>query len=131
MRPTFLLALFVFALHAPAYAEPTHYAEDPDVSVLDDFDVSSNDVQTDDSGAPFGLACASHDFEIDQPSLLDMLTHADLREPVTGYVYASDFDGFSDLGAPTYDHASGYLDDTDDALKPRERGQGQEDATPA
>ena len=126
MRPTFLLALFVFALHAPAYAEPTHYAEDPDVSALDDFDVSSNDVQTDDSGAPFGLACASHDFEIAQISPLDMLTHADLREPVTGYVYASDFD---DSSAPTYDHANDYLDD--DALKPRERGQGQEDATPA
>ena len=122
MRPTFLLALFVFALHAPAYAEPTHYAEDPDVSVLDDFDVSRDDVQTDDSGTPFGLACASHDFEIDQPSLLDMLTHADLREPVTGYVYASDFDSFGDFDD---------TDDTDDALKPRERGQGQEDATPA
>lgn len=129
MRPTFLLALFVFAFHAPAYAEPTHYAEDPDVSALDDFDVSSDDVQTDDSGATLGLACASHDLEIDQPSLLDMLTHADLREPVTGYVYASDLDSFSDLDAPTYDHASDYLDD--DALKPRKRGQGQEDATPA
>lgn len=129
MRPTFLLCLFLLALTAPAHAYPTGPAEDPDVSVLDDFDVSSNDVQTDDSGAPFGLACASHDFEIDQSGLLDMLTHADLREPVTGYVYASDFDSFSDLGAPTYDHASDYFDD--DALKPRERGQGQEDATPA
>ena len=129
MRPTFLLALFVFALHAPAYAEPTNYAEDPDVSVLDDFDVSRDDVQTGDSNAPFGLVCASHDFEIAQISPLDMLTHADLREPVTGYVYASDLDSFSDLDAPTYDHASDYFDD--DALKPRERGQGQEDATPA
>lgn len=85
MRPTFLLCLFLLALTAPAHADPTGPAEDPDVAVLDLDDAHDREIDAD------GLACAHHLFEIDPVSALDQpdaLDALDLREPPTGYVYA-------------------------------------------
>ena len=90
MRPTFLLCLFLLALTAPAHADPTGPAEDPDVAVLDLDDAHDREIDADRT-EPDGLACAHHLFEIDPVSALDQpdaLDALDLREPPTGYVYA-------------------------------------------
>lgn len=90
MRPTFLLCLFLLALTAPAHADPTGPAEDPDIAVLDLDDAQDLEIDADRT-EPDGLACAHHLFEIDPVSALD------LREPPTGYVYAM-FDVLDPIG---------------------------------
>lgn len=99
MRPTFLLCLFLLALTAPAHADPTGLAEDPDIAVLDLDDAQDLEIDADRT-EPDGLACAHHLFEIDPVSALDQLNALDaldLREPPTGYVYAM-FDVLDPIG---------------------------------